>query len=527
MHLAIIMDGNGRWSEKRGLTRINGHKAGSETLTEIALYCAKKEIAYLTVYAFSVQNWGRPKDEISGLFFLIRLYFGDVDLFLTANIRIKIQGYIDIYPDEILDVLKTAVNLTKNNTGMVLTIALSYGGQEEIVQAVNKIIQAGHKTISTKTLAAYIDKETPPPPDLVIRTSGEFRTSNFLLWQSAYSEYLFLDIFWPEFTEEHIDQAIEIYAKRSRRFGLTPATAALQKNATRIFPDETLCQTLILDLITPVPVPAATTAYIDRYRNNTILREKYFGTLTMLLNSTATAITPDTLAENITQEIITLYKKVDPDISNKTDEFYSNIYAWFELVFFLKIMFREKKKDIDHTAFLDDFESSDFLTIIDIHQLFCKHVIFSVEEGDKFKKLLIKLNNPDIILYKCVLRHALCHVLQDHAVSAVLQLLYMFLPIISSMPPNIMCLISTMLYLVDVEKVHDNNEKDNTILFLLNHLIEKIEENNFNIVTDALITKIKTAFVYFILFQLKSPQKKQTQNENTLHTLLKYLNKLV
>jgi hypothetical protein len=331
------------------------------------------------------------------------LYFGDVDLFLTANIRIKIQGYMDIYPADILDVLKSAINLTKNNTGMVLTIALSYGGQEEIVQAVNKIIQAGHKTISTKTLASYIDTETPPPPDLVIRTSGEFRTSNFLLWQSAYSEYLFLDIFWPEFTEAHIDQAIEIYAKRSRRFGLTPAAAALKKTI-HIFPNETLCQKIILDLITPAP--AAATAYIDRYKNNKLLQDKYF---TMLLNSTTTThdVVADNLAENITKEIITLYKKLDPDLMNNTDEFYSNIYAWFELVFFLKIMFRDKKGDINHTAFLDDFESSDFLTIIDIHQLFCKHVIFSEEEGDKFKKLLINLNNTDIVLYKCVLHHVL------------------------------------------------------------------------------------------------------------------------
>jgi undecaprenyl diphosphate synthase len=520
MHLAIIMDGNGRWSEKRGLTRLNGHKAGSETLTEIALYCAKKEIAYLTVYAFSVQNWGRPKDEINGLFYLIRLYFGDVDLFLTANIRIKIQGYINIYPAEILDVLTSAVNITKNNTGMVLTIALSYGGQEEIVQAVNKIIQAGHKTISTKTLATYIDKETPPPPDLVIRTSGEFRTSNFLLWQSAYSEYLFLDIYWPEFTEEHIDQAIEIYAKRSRRFGLTAATTL--KKTTRIFPNETLCQTLILDLITPAP--AAATAYIDRYKNNTILREKYFSTISMATTTTTHDIDFN-FAENITKEIITLYKKLDPELTNNTDEFYSNIYAWFELVFFLI----QKKKHIKHTAFFDDFESSDFLTIIDIHQLFCKHVIFTAEEGEQFKKLLINLNNSDIVLYKCVLHHVLQEQEQEqaqeqHAVSAVMQLLYMFLPLMSSLPPNLMCLISTMFYLVDYEKINDNKKEDE-ILFILNHLIEKIEENNLNIVVDVLITKIKTAFIYFILFRLKSHTK--IQNENSMHTLLKYINKML
>ena len=113
MHLAIIMDGNGRWSEKNGLSRINGHKAGSETLTEIALYCVQKEIDYLTVYAFSVQNWGRPKEEINALFFLIKLYFGDIDLFVRANIRIKIQGYIDIYPAEILEVLKKVFTLGK------------------------------------------------------------------------------------------------------------------------------------------------------------------------------------------------------------------------------------------------------------------------------------------------------------------------------------------------------------------------------------------------------------------------------
>ena len=225
-HIAIIMDGNRRWAKSKGLNVSDGHKQGAQTLEKIANYCNKIGIKYLTVYAFSTENWKRSKEEVGALMSLLRFY---LDKFSkradTENIKIKVLGDIEILEDSLKNSIKKAIERTKQNTGLTLSIALNYGGRAEITMALKKIanlVKDGFLTpeaITENTIEDNLYTAGNPDPDLLIRTSGELRTSNFLPWQIVYSEFIFNEKYWPEFDETDIDDAINIYQKRNRKFG--------------------------------------------------------------------------------------------------------------------------------------------------------------------------------------------------------------------------------------------------------------------------------------------------------------------
>ena len=225
-HIAIIMDGNRRWARERGLNVSDGHKRGAETLENIARYCNNIGIKHLTVYAFSTENWKRAKEEVGALMSLLRLY---LDKFSkqadTENMRIKILGDVKALDSGIQKSIENAIERTKNNTGLTFNIALNYGGRAEILKAIKEIasdVKDGiiHvDDISEETVNSKLYTAGQPDPDLLIRTSGEIRTSNFLPWQLVYSEFYFVQKYWPDFDEEDIDEAIKVYQKRNRKFG--------------------------------------------------------------------------------------------------------------------------------------------------------------------------------------------------------------------------------------------------------------------------------------------------------------------
>lgn len=225
-HLAIIMDGNGRWAKKRLLPRLMGHKQGLKTLENLCKVCVNLGVDYLTVFAFSTENWRRPKEEVSFLMelFLIALR-KKVELMHKNNLRLKVIGARDNFSANIVKEIERAELLTQNNTGMTLTVAADYGGRWDILNAVNKILKENpHKTNITEeelTQNLALNLADIPEPDLFIRTGGEARISNFLLWQMAYTEFYFTDIFWPDFDENELLKAFASYQKRERRFGRT------------------------------------------------------------------------------------------------------------------------------------------------------------------------------------------------------------------------------------------------------------------------------------------------------------------
>lgn len=225
-HIGIIMDGNGRWAKKRGLPRKMGHVSGAKAIKAIVRHCNKIGISCLTIYAFSTENWKRPKEEVDALMNLLRHYLTEVDLYVKDNIRVRFIGDITIFDADIQEQIKETERKCETNTGMIFCIAINYGGRSEIVHAVQKIAQ---KVQQSEMLPAEIDENTVesqlytaglPNVDLLIRPSGEYRISNFLIWQCAYAEFVFMnDILWPDFRPKHLDQAIEEFQKRDRRFG--------------------------------------------------------------------------------------------------------------------------------------------------------------------------------------------------------------------------------------------------------------------------------------------------------------------
>ncbi len=220
-HIAIIMDGNGRWAKKRGLPRNAGHAAGSKTFKDIARYCNKIGVKHLTVYAFSTENWKRPKEEVEGIMNILRDYLRDSKNYIKENIKLRFIGDRSVLPEDIKQLMLTSEEDSKNATGLTCYIAINYGGRDEIVHAVREIVSLGIKAedITEQTVSEHIYTSYYPDPDLIIRPSGEQRISNFLTWQSAYSEFWFTDVLWPDFTAKHIDEAVRAYSKRSRRFG--------------------------------------------------------------------------------------------------------------------------------------------------------------------------------------------------------------------------------------------------------------------------------------------------------------------
>lgn len=219
-HVAIIMDGNGRWAKKRGLPRSYGHKVGTENVRKIVKYCSKKNIEYLTVYAFSTENFKRPQDEVGTLMKLLVEYFNKETEELRQNgVRLNVIGDISSFAPVVQNAIQNGIEKTKECNDLVFTIALAYGSRAEIVRAIKKIKDEGIEEITEETVSKYLDTFDMPDPDLIIRTSGEERLSNFLLYQAAYSEFYFTDCLWPDFDENEFDKALVEYSKRSRRFG--------------------------------------------------------------------------------------------------------------------------------------------------------------------------------------------------------------------------------------------------------------------------------------------------------------------
>jgi undecaprenyl diphosphate synthase len=222
-HVAVIMDGNGRWAQKRHLPRIAGHSAGTQSARTTIESCARLNIEALTLYAFSVENWRRPKTEIEFLMQLLREYIRkEMPLLQKNNIRMRFLGRTDELPEAVQRDTREATEALAKNTGMVLSIALNYGGRAEIVDAINGILAArnGHQTpITEEDLSRHLYTADLPDPDLLIRTSGEMRVSNFLLWQIAYAEIFVTDTLWPDFNRARLLEALLDYQKRERRYG--------------------------------------------------------------------------------------------------------------------------------------------------------------------------------------------------------------------------------------------------------------------------------------------------------------------
>ena len=225
-HLGIIMDGNGRWAKKRGLPRPAGHKEGAANFKRITRYCSSIGIKYLTVYAFSTENWSRPAAEVSALMVLFRQYLEEsLRDFLNDDIKVRFIGDTSVFPTNLQRLIAQTWEVSKNRTGMVLNIAMNYGGRAEITHAVRAVahkIQQGElapEQITEEMIADNLYTAGQPDPDLIIRPSGENRISNFLLWQSAYTEYVVMDILWPDFTPENLNWAFAEFARRNRRFG--------------------------------------------------------------------------------------------------------------------------------------------------------------------------------------------------------------------------------------------------------------------------------------------------------------------
>lgn len=221
-HVAVIMDGNGRWAKKRFMPRVMGHKRGLDALEKLAARCSNLGIRYLTVFAFSTENWRRPADEVG---FLMNLFLQalkqQVNRMHQNNMRLKVIGKRDRFPAEIVRYIAEAEQKTAANTGLTLTIAADYGGRWDILQAANQLLREGKTEITEDDLSARLMLPEAPEPDLFIRTGGEMRVSNFLLWQLAYAEFYFTHTLWPDFDEREFDAALSSFKTRERRFGRT------------------------------------------------------------------------------------------------------------------------------------------------------------------------------------------------------------------------------------------------------------------------------------------------------------------
>ncbi len=221
-HIAIIMDGNGRWALSRGLPRQEGHRAGVENIRRIVEGCVEEGVKYLTVYAFSTENWSRPEEEVSGLIHLLgEALARETPRLHEEGVQIRHLGSLDALPQHQQQAVRAALELTRANDRLVLSAAYNYGGRAEIVHAVRRLMQDGVRPedVSEELLSSYLYTAGLPDPDLIIRTAGEMRLSNFLIWQAAYAEYWSTPVYWPDFGKEHLRQAIAEYSRRQRKFG--------------------------------------------------------------------------------------------------------------------------------------------------------------------------------------------------------------------------------------------------------------------------------------------------------------------
>ena len=221
-HIAIIMDGNGRWANERGKERSYGHQAGVEAVRRITSECIRLGVKYLTLYTFSTENWGRPADEVAALMGLVLSSLED-EIFMKNNVRFRVIGDMKRLPDAVQQKLRETEEHTAKNDAMTMVVALSYSSRWEITEAVKQIVSEGQQDITEETISQHLTTSFMPDPDLLIRTGGELRISNYLLWQIAYSELYFCDTYWPDFDEAELHKAIESYQQRQRRFGKTEA----------------------------------------------------------------------------------------------------------------------------------------------------------------------------------------------------------------------------------------------------------------------------------------------------------------
>jgi len=219
-HVSIIMDGNGRWAKRRGLPRYEGHREGAKALEKVLKYASEVGIKWLSVFAFSTENWNRPKEEIEVIMSLLIDYINNkIDKLNELNIRLRFMGNRDKLSENLIKNLEKGERETEKNTGMNFVVALNYSGKREIIDAVNKIIQSGEKEITEEKFRQYLYIPEMPEPDLLIRTSGEYRISNYMLWELAYTELYFTDVLWPDFDEREFLKALYSYQSRERRFG--------------------------------------------------------------------------------------------------------------------------------------------------------------------------------------------------------------------------------------------------------------------------------------------------------------------
>ncbi len=222
VHIAFVPDGNGRWAEKRGLPRLAGHEAGVKKMRSLVEYLNELKIKYVTLYGFSTENWGRPEEEVRGLFRVLgERIEKDVPKLHRKGVKVRHLGRIEQLPDWLQVSIRRAEERTKDNTGLTMSLAFNYGGRVEIVDAVRRIVTEDipPEKIDEKLLSDYLYTAGIPDVDLLIRTGDEWRLSNFLLWQTAYSEYYFTDVLWPDFSKEDMDKALVAYSQRERRFG--------------------------------------------------------------------------------------------------------------------------------------------------------------------------------------------------------------------------------------------------------------------------------------------------------------------
>jgi undecaprenyl diphosphate synthase len=229
-HVAIIMDGNGRWATSRGLPRLAGHRAGTENLRRIIRASVEFGVRYLTIYAFSTENWSRPKDEVDGLMHIIEdVIVRELDELHRQGVRLRHIGHLDRLAPTLREKVLSAVELTKDNDQLFLNIAFNYGGRDEIICAIRAMIDDGIKAdqVDPELVASYLFTAGVPDPDLIIRTSGEMRVSNFLIWQGAYSEWYFTPTYWPDFDREELHKALIEFSRRERRYGRVSANQSV------------------------------------------------------------------------------------------------------------------------------------------------------------------------------------------------------------------------------------------------------------------------------------------------------------
>ena len=226
-HVAIIMDGNGRWAKARGLPRVAGHQAGTENLRRVIRACVEFGVRYLTIYAFSTENWDRPREEVEGLMSILESVIDRELAELNGEgVQLRHIGHLEGLAPTLQNKVLDAIKLTKNNDHLILTLAFNYGGRDEIVFAIRHMIEDGVKAqdVTPDLVTSYLFTAGLPDPDLIIRTSGEQRMSNFLIWQGVYAEWYITPVFWPDFDREHLKLAIDDYAMRNRRFGKVSTT---------------------------------------------------------------------------------------------------------------------------------------------------------------------------------------------------------------------------------------------------------------------------------------------------------------